>query len=102
MPGRKQRNTSAHHPDILARLGAQAVGKNLNRFPHELDIRRHGNRRWSAREYIVRVMPSVARSKLQTTLEGLAAENLGINRALEFGQAVKPFWRGPPRQPIKI
>jgi hypothetical protein len=43
-----------------------------------------------------------ARAHLQTPVEGLAAENLGIDGALEFRETVKALWSWPFRQPIEI
>src|SRR5205085_7875753 len=76
--------TSAHHPDVLASLLAEALCKNADRLRDELDPCRH--RCWGrpAREYIVHVICAETRAHLQTQVEGLAAENLGINRAREF------------------
>src|ERR687887_509636 len=36
--------TSAHHPDVLASLLAEAFGKDADRVRHELDAGRHGCR----------------------------------------------------------
>jgi len=41
-------------------------------------------------------------SHLQTPFEGLAGEDLGIGRALEFWEPVEGFWSGSLRQPIEI
>jgi hypothetical protein len=43
-----------------------------------------------------------ARAHLQTPVEGLAAEDLGIGGALEFRETVEALWSWPFRQPIEI
>ena len=43
-----------------------------------------------------------ARAHLQTPVEGLAAEDLGIGGALEFRETVEALWSRPFRQPIEI
>ena len=43
-----------------------------------------------------------ARAHLQTPVEGLAAEDLGIGGALEFRETVEAFWSRPFRQPVEI
>ena len=43
-----------------------------------------------------------ARAHLQTHVEGLAAEDLGIGGALEFRETVEALWSRPFRQPIEI
>jgi len=71
--------TSAHHPDVLASLLAQAFGKAPDRLLDELDTSRHGCRGRLAREHIVQVICTEARAHLHTPVEGLATENLGID-----------------------
>jgi hypothetical protein len=43
-----------------------------------------------------------ARAQLQTPVEGLAAEDLGIGGALEFRETVETLWSWPFRQPIEV
>src|SRR5215470_10071372 len=80
---------SAHHPDVLAGLSADVFGKGSDRFGDERYARGQGSRRPSPREYIVRRACTEARAQLETSLEGLAAENFGIDGALEFRETVE-------------
>src|SRR5215470_13755017 len=84
---------SAHHPDVLATLGAEAFRKGADRLGDEVDARGHGSRRRPPREHIVHGICTEARAHLQTPVEGLAAEDLGIGGALEFREAVEALWR---------
>src|SRR5512142_1037921 len=93
---------SAHHPDVLAGLRAEAFGKRADRLGDEVDAGGRGSRRRPSREHIVNVMRAELRPQLKTPLEGLAAEDLGINGALEFRDAVEALWSRPFRQPIEI
>src|SRR5205814_4903568 len=68
--------TSAHHPDVLASLLAEAFGKGPNRLRDELDASRHRCGRLPAREHIMQVIGVEARAHVHTQVEGLAAENL--------------------------
>jgi hypothetical protein len=77
---------SAHHPHILAGLRAEAFGKGTDRLGDEADAGGHGSRRRPPREHIVHGICTEARAHLQTSVEGLAAEDLGIGGALEFGE----------------
>jgi len=43
-----------------------------------------------------------ARAELQTPIEGLATENLGVDGALEFRETVEALWGRPFRQPIEV
>jgi len=71
--------TSAHHPDVLARLLVEAFGKGPDRLGDELDAGRHGCGGRSAREHIMHVICAERRAHLYTLVEGLATENLGID-----------------------
>ena len=93
---------SAHHPDVLANLRAEAFGEGTDGLGHELDARRYGSRRRSPREHIVHGACTEARAHLQTPVEGLAAENLGVGGALEFREAVEALWGWTFREPIEI
>lgn len=93
---------SAHHPHILANLRAEPFGKGTDRPGDELDARRYGDRRCSPREHIVHGTCTEARAHLQTPVESLAAEDLGIGGELEFREAVEALWGWPFRQPIEI
>jgi len=93
---------SAHHPDVLASLRAEAFGKGTDRLGDEVDARGHGSRRRPPREHIVHGICTEARAHLQTPVEGLAAEDLGIGGALEFRETVEALWSRPFRQPIEI
>src|SRR5438105_1590534 len=93
---------SAHHPDVLASLGAEAFDEGSDRFGDEVDTGRHGSRRRPPREYIVHGTRSEARAHLQTAVEGFAAEDLGIGGALEFRETVEALWSWPFGQPIEI
>jgi hypothetical protein len=94
--------TSAHHPDVLADLSAEAFGKGTDRLGDEVDARGHGSRRRLPREHIVHGICTEMRAHLQTPVEGLAAEDLGIGGALEFRETVEALWSWPFRQPIEI
>src|SRR5689334_4717326 len=76
--------TSAHHPDVLASLLAEAFGKGPDRLGDELDADRHGCKGRPAGEHIMHVTCREARAHLHTQVEGLAAENLGIDSARKF------------------
>src|SRR5262249_49685911 len=93
---------SAHHPDVLAGLRAEAFGKGSDRLGDEFDARGHGSRRPSPREHIVHGTFSEAPTQLQTAVEGLAAEDLSIDGALEFRETVEALWSRPFRQPVEI
>ena len=56
--------TSAHHPDILAGLLAEAFGKCADWLLDKLDPGGHGRRGMPAREYIMRVICAEARAHL--------------------------------------
>jgi len=92
----------AHHPDVLAGLRAEAFGKGTNRLGDEVDAHGHGSRRRPPREHIVHGICTEAHAHLQTPVEGLAAEDLGIGGALEFRETVETLWSWPFRQPIEI
>jgi len=94
--------TSAHHPHVLANLRAEAFGEGTDRLGDEVDAGGHGSRRPPAREHIVHGSRTEARAHLQTPVEGLTAEDLGIGGALEFWETVEALWRRPFRQPIEI
>src|SRR5215831_9388053 len=64
---------SAHHPDVLACLRAEAFGKDTDRLGDEFDARGHGSRRRPPREHIVHGICTEASAHLQTPVEGLAA-----------------------------
>src|SRR5207249_5573245 len=93
---------SAHHPDVPASLRAEAFGKDNDRLGDEVDARGRGSRRRPPREHIVHGICTEARTHLQTPVEGLAAEDLGIGGALEFRKTVEALWSWPFRQPIEI
>src|SRR5262249_12850558 len=94
--------TSTHHPDVLASLLAEPFGKVTDRLGDEVDARGHGSRRRSPREHIVHGICTKARAHLQTPVEGLAAEDLGIGGARELRETVETPWSRPFRQPIEI
>ena len=71
--------TSTHHPDVLACLLAEALGKGPDRFRDELDSGRNGWRGCPAREDVMHVICAETRTHLDTQVEGLATENLGID-----------------------
>ena len=93
---------SAHHPDVLASLLAQAFGKGPDRLCDELDAGGRRCRGRPAREHIMHVIRAKARAHLHTQVEGLAAENLGVNGARKFRQTVEALWGRTSCQPIKI
>jgi len=93
---------SAHHPDVLASVRAEALGKGTDSLGNEIDTCGHGSRRRPPREHIVDGICTEARTHLQTLVEGLAAEDLGIGGALEFRETVKALWSWAFRQPIEI
>src|SRR5260370_5703520 len=80
---------SAHHPNVLASLRAQAFGKGTDRLGDEVDACGNGSRRRLPREHIVHGIRAEARAHLQTPGEGLASEALGIGGALEFPETVQ-------------
>src|ERR1700716_97003 len=69
---------AAHHPDVLARLRAEAFGKGTERLGDEVDPCRHRSSPRPPREHIVHGICTEARAHLQTPVEGLAAEDLGV------------------------
>src|SRR5215472_10707872 len=85
---------SAHHPNVLASLLAQAFGKGTDRLGDEVDACGNGSRRRPPGEHIVHGIRTEARAHLQTSVEGLAAEDLGIGRALEFRETVEALGAG--------
>src|SRR5215472_1429974 len=93
---------SAHHPNVLASLLAQAFGKGTDRLGDEVDACGNGSRRRPPGEHIVHGIRTEARAHLQTSVEGLAAEDLGIGGALEFRETVEALWSWAFRQPIEI
>jgi len=93
---------SAHHPDVLASLRAEAFGEGADRLRDEVDAGGHGSRRGPPGEHIVHGACTEARTHLKTPVEGLAAEDLGIGGALEFRETVEALWSRPFRQPIEI
>src|SRR5215472_88629 len=94
--------TSAHNPDVLASLRADAFGKGTDRLGDEVDARGYRSRRRLPREHIVHGICTEARAHLQTPVEGFAAEDFGIGGALEFRETVEALWSWPFRQPIEI
>ncbi len=93
---------SAHQPDVLASLRAETFGKGTDRLGDEVDAGGHGSRRRPSREHVVDGICSEARAHLQTPVEGLAAEDLGVGGALEFRESIKAVGSWPFRQPIEI
>ena len=83
-----------HHPDVLASLCAQAFDKVTDRLGDEVDARRHGGRWRPPREHIVHGICTEAPAHLQTPVEGLAAEDLGIGGPLDFRETVEAFGAG--------
>src|SRR5689334_13834342 len=73
--------TSAHHPDVLARLLAEAFGKGPDRFGDEFDAGRNRRSGRPAREDIMHFICAETRAQLHTDVEGLATENPGIDGA---------------------
>src|SRR2546425_3448895 len=57
---------SAHHPDVLAGLRAEAFSEGADRLGNEVDARGHGSRRPPPREHIVYGTFTEARTHLQT------------------------------------
>jgi hypothetical protein len=53
-------------------------------------------------EHIVHGSRTEARAHLQTPVEGLTAEDLGIGGTLEFRETVEALWSRAFRQPIEI
>src|SRR5262245_3506176 len=70
--------TSAHHPDILAGLLAEAFGKCTDRLLDKLDAGRYERRGRAVREHIMQVICAEARAHLDAQVEGLTTKNLGI------------------------
>src|SRR5215471_3481991 len=64
---------SAHHPDVLASLRAEAFGKGTDRLGDEVDARGYGSRWRLPREHIVHGICTEARAHLQTPVEILAS-----------------------------
>jgi len=93
---------SAHHPDAFASLRAESFGKGTDRLGDEVNARGHGTRRRPPGEHIVHDISTEARTHLQASVEGLAAEDLGIGGALEFRESVEVLWSWPLRQPAEI
>src|SRR5947207_7379660 len=93
---------SAHHPEVLAGLRAEAFCEGRDRLGDEVDAGRNRSRRLPPREHIVHGTFTEARAQLETPVEGLAAEDLGIDGALEFRQTVEALWSRPFGQPIEI
>jgi len=95
----------AHHPDVLANLCPETFGEGADRLGDELDTRRYGSRPRSPREHIAHVICVEARAHPQTSVESLAAEDLGIGGELEFRQAVEALsgwpWRARWRREIR-
>src|SRR5262245_4371866 len=83
---------SAHQPDVLAGLRAEALGKGANGLGDEVNAGGHGSRRRPPREHIVHVLRTEARAHLQTPVKGLPAQNLGIDGTFEFQQPVEALW----------
>src|SRR5215469_16414300 len=71
--------TSAHHPDVLASLLVEALGKAPDRLRDKLHANRDGRRGRLTREHIMHVISAEARAHLHTQVEGLTTENLGID-----------------------
>ena len=71
--------TSAHHPDVLASLLAEALGKGPDRFRDKLDPGGDGYRGSPTREDVVYVLRCEARTHLHTQVEGLATQNFGVD-----------------------
>src|SRR5688572_28336989 len=93
---------SAHHPDVLAALRAEALGERCDRLGDEVGAGGHGSGRRVPGEHIVHATRTERRAQLSTAVVGFAAEDLGVGRALEFRETVEPLWSWPLRQPIKI
>src|SRR5262245_26042336 len=70
---------SAHHPDVLAGLLAEALGKGPDRPGDEMDAGGRGRRGRSARQDVMHVVCAEARAHLHTQVEGLTTENLRID-----------------------
>src|SRR5215467_6604113 len=71
--------TSTHHPDVLACLLAEALGKGPDRFRDKLDPGGDGYRGSPTREDVVYVLRCEARTHLHTQVEGLATQNFGVD-----------------------
>src|SRR5258708_40065133 len=98
---RRNELAASHHADGLGWLAAKAFGKRTNRLRDEFDASRHGCRRRLAREHVVPVARAEGCAHLDTQVEGLATEELGVDRAREFRHAVEPFRGGPTREPVQ-
>lgn len=59
-------------------------GKGPDRLRDELDAGRHGRGSRPAREHIMHIMYLKVRAHLRAQVEGLATENLGVDRARKF------------------
>src|SRR5687767_6562275 len=93
---------SAHHPDVLAGLRAEAFSERGDRLGDEVDADGHGSRRRLPGEHIVHAARTERCAQLQAAVEGPAAEDLGVGGALEVRETVEPLWSWPFRQPIEI
>src|SRR5258708_7467047 len=98
---RRNELPATHHPDVLAWLTAEEFGKRTNRLRDEFDASRHGCRRRLAREYVVPVARAEGCAHLDTQVQGLATEELGVGRARGLRHAVDPFRGGPTREPVQ-
>src|SRR5258708_32365744 len=63
---------SAHHPDVLAGLRAEAFGEGAARLGNEVDARGHGSRRPPPEQHLVHGTCTEAVSDLPTPGEGLS------------------------------
>src|SRR5438105_2855029 len=99
--------SAAHHPDVLARLGAQTSGKGLYGLGHEFHAW-HRSPGWLPREHVVcelRVEESLRLASLRVVAQkpvvGLAAPQDGVDRRVELAHAVVDGV-GPPIEPLDV
>src|SRR5579871_2745433 len=83
----------AHEPDVLARLVAQALDERADWFGHEYDAGRDGRRRRPSREHVMHVTATERRAHRYAEVEGLSAQDFGVDGARELRHAVESLWR---------
>ena len=93
---------ATHHPNILSGFSAHLFRECTNRLRYETDADGDRWRGRLTREHVVHVICAEVRAHLDTQVESLSTENLRVDRAHEFWQAVKTFRRRPIRQPVDV
>ncbi|MGE5834079.1 MAG: hypothetical protein ACM4AI_06340 [Acidobacteriota bacterium] len=73
-------------------MRADVIGEGNDRLGDEVDTGGHGSRRRPPGEHIVRGARAEARAHLKTPVEGLAAEDLGVDGPLELRETVEALW----------